>query len=120
MIPDIILDNYMNLMLSSPVYLRSNHPRPLRPRLTPGQPLFLYFHGKRKRFRMNTYKSLSKQTTLSAIRMNTYKKPGGRVSSQLGSFWLVRKKARSRRIADFLLGDEALKPLPFVSETYQE
>jgi hypothetical protein len=32
---------------------------------------------------MNTYKSLSKQTTLTTIRMNTYKKPGGRVSSQL-------------------------------------
>ena len=120
MIPDIVLDNYMNLMLSSPVYLRSNHPRPLRPRLTPGQPLFLYFHGKRKRFRMNTYKSLSKQTTLSAIRMNTYKKPGGEGQLTTRVLLACTKKARSRRIADFLPGDEALKPLPFVSETYQE
>jgi hypothetical protein len=27
---------------------------------------------------MNTYESLSKQTTLTAFRMNTYKKPRGR------------------------------------------
>src|SRR5580692_5402463 len=45
---------------------------------------------------MNTYKSLSKQTTLSTIRMNTYKKPGGRVSSQLASSWPVHKKKPAR------------------------
>jgi hypothetical protein len=28
---------------------------------------------------MNTYKSLSKQATLTIFRMNTYKKTGGRV-----------------------------------------
>ena len=33
---------------------------------------------------------------------------------------LRREPQVSHRIADFLLGDEALKPLPFVSETYQE
>jgi hypothetical protein len=31
----------------------------------------------RNPFRMNTYKSLSKQATLTTFRMNTYKKPGG-------------------------------------------
>jgi hypothetical protein len=32
---------------------------------------------------MNTYKSLSKQATLTTFRMNTYKKPGG------GWLWLT-------------------------------
>src|SRR6266852_3244100 len=35
-------------------------------------------------FRMNTYKSLSKQTTLTPFRINTYEKQGGRV------LWLTR------------------------------
>jgi hypothetical protein len=86
-------------MLSSPVYLGSNHHTLPLLRLALGQPLFPDFHGERKPFRMNTYKSLSKQTTLTTIRMNTYKKPGGRVSSQLGSSWPVIRKKPARTVS---------------------
>jgi hypothetical protein len=99
MIPKIIIDNSMILCDALPCISESNHRRLPLLRHTSARHISPYFHGKRKRFRMNTYKSLSKQTTLSTIRMNTYKKPGGRVSSQLGSFWPVHKKeTRPRRV----------------------
>ena len=43
-----------------------------------GEPL--HNSGANKRFRINTCKSVSKQTTLSAFRMNTYAKGGGGAS----------------------------------------
>ena len=44
-----------------------------------GSPCFAQFWCNLNPFRINTYKSVSKQTTLSPFRMNTYEKTGGRV-----------------------------------------
>ena len=44
-----------------------------------GSPRFAQFWCNLNPFRINTYKSVSKQTTLSPFRMNTYEKTGGRV-----------------------------------------
>ncbi len=46
-------------------------------------------------FRINTYKSLSKQMSLSSFRMNTYKKPGGRV--RIASAEILPRRVSSRR-----------------------
>ncbi len=86
-------------MLSSAVYLGSNHSRLLLLRLTPGPAFFPDFHRKRKPFRMNTYKSLSKQTTLSTIRMNTYKKPGGGSAHNSGPLGLYIRKKPARAVS---------------------
>src|SRR6266403_4451741 len=53
-----------------------------------GKPRFAQFWCNLTPFRINTSKSVSKQTTLTPFRMNTYEKTGGRVHFPL----LTQKK----------------------------
>src|SRR5260370_42063383 len=65
-----------------------------RPRRKTEKSHFAQFQCKISPFRMNTYKNVSKQTTLTPFRMNTYKKHRG-----VGAFWSdVHLAAASRRI----------------------
>jgi hypothetical protein len=66
-------------MLFFPVYTQS-HPGPIRSNsYTSSRPNPLGFPAPIKSFRISTCKSLTKQTLLTPMRMNTYKNPGGGV-----------------------------------------
>jgi hypothetical protein len=64
-------------MLSSVVYIDADHcSTGYAPRATAPSLKFIHLLRVSKPFRINTYKSLSKQTTSTLIRINTCEKPG--------------------------------------------
>src|SRR6266403_899383 len=77
-----VIDTQYTFMLSFRVFANQNLRRPLN---SLHFPLSLFdFPSPPKLFKINTYKSLSKQRTLTSFRMNTYEKQGGG-----GVLWLT-------------------------------